>query len=193
MITDKKVEGSITVEAAFVIPIIVVILMALIYFSFYLHDQTVVACVIDEANERLNQAVRQPTNYETGEISYEQLTSQSLLCRVNGDYSVEIDSMRKFIKDRLNKRLMIGEIETIDIKKEQTLITTTVTAKNRIHFFPALEYLKDYHVSVNAADCEVNNASEYVRAASVTLDVVSQTKAFDKVADVINKIDKVLK
>ncbi|MDO5518928.1 MAG: pilus assembly protein [bacterium] len=193
MVNGKKVQASITVEAVFVFPIVLFILIALLYFSLYLHDQTVVSCVIDEANERLNQAVRQPSNYETGAISYDKITSESLLCRFNGDYSVEIKSMKEFIKTRLNKRLMLGDVEKIEVKKDRTSISTTVITKSRIHFFPALEYLKNYHTSVNTAECEVNNTSEYVRAASVTLDIVSQTKAFDKVVDVINKIDNVLK
>lgn len=192
MVKERKLRGSITVEVAFLFPIILFIIMAFIYFTFYLHDQTVVTCVIDEANERLNQAVRQPTNFETGVIYYDKMTSQSLLCRYNGDYSVEIANAKKYIKEQLEKKLMLGKVTNIEVTKEKGVIKTEVKMKNQIKLLPAVTYLKQYQQSKNTAECEVNNTSEYVRAASVTLDVVSQTKAFDKIVKVINKIDHIL-
>lgn len=45
---NKEWKGSITVEAVFVVPIIIVVLISLIYMSFYMHDVCVIKSISDE-------------------------------------------------------------------------------------------------------------------------------------------------
>lgn len=193
MVRGKKVKGSITVEAVFIFPIILFIILAFIYFAFYLHDRMVINTVMNEANERLNQSVKQPTDYTSGAIYYDKMTSRTLLCRYNGDYSVEIEAAKKYIKEQLSKKLMIGKVRNIEITKNKHSIATKVAAESQISLLPSRVYLSKYQKSVSIAQCEVNNASEYVRAADVSLDVLSQTKGFDKIVKVIDKIDHIVK
>ncbi len=44
-----RMKGSYTVEAAFVIPVILGLIFAMIYVIFYLHDKTVVYCNMQQA------------------------------------------------------------------------------------------------------------------------------------------------
>lgn len=193
MLKEKKVKGSITVEAVFIFPIILFIILAFIYFTFYLHDKTVTNAVMNEANERLNQSVKQPTDYKSGVIYYDKMTSRSLLCRYNGDYSVEIEAAKKYIKDQLGKKLMIGRVKKVEVTKSKGEISTKVSMESQISLLPSRVYLSRYQKSVSMAECEVNNASEFARAADVSLDVVSQVKGFDKIVKVIDKIDHIVK
>ena len=44
-----RMKGSYTVEAAFVIPVILGLIFAMIYVIFYLHDKTIVYCNMQQA------------------------------------------------------------------------------------------------------------------------------------------------
>lgn len=193
MVAVKKVKGSITVEAVFIFPIVFFIILAFLFFTMYLHDRTIIHCVANEACERLNQTVKQPTSYESGVIFYDKMTEKSLLAKYTGDYSVELRSMETEMKDTLKKRMMLSEVNSVQAVKGITEVTVTVKTKNNIPFLHALVYLTGIRNCTYECKGGIYNPSEYARAADVSLDVLSQTAAYDKVQTIFDRIQNALK
>ena len=46
---NKKIKGSITVEAAFIMPLIILVIFSIVYLSFYLHDYCKLQGTVDLA------------------------------------------------------------------------------------------------------------------------------------------------
>lgn len=193
MAAVKKVRGSITVEAVFVFPIVFFIILAIIFFTMYLHDRTIIGCVMNEACERFGQTVKQPTDYESGVIYYDKMTEKSLLAKYTESYSKEISSMEDAIRNTLKKRMMLSEVMDVQAKKGINDITLTVKTKNTIPFLHALVYLAGIQTCTYEVKGGIYNPSEYARAAGVSLDVLSQTAAYDKVQEIVDKIENAVK
>lgn len=189
----KRVRGSITVEMVFLFPIILFIILAFLFFTMYLHDRTIIHCVMNESCERFSQTVKEPANYNTGVIFYDKMTEKSLLAKYTGDYDVELQDMKDYIKERLNKRMMLSEIIKVQVKKGINDVTVTVKTRNHIPFVPALVYLKGIQTSEYEVQGGIYNPSEYARAADVSLDVLSQTAVYDKIEEIFSKIENALK
>lgn len=189
----KRVRGSITVEMVFLFPIILFIILAFLFFTMYLHDRTIIHCVMNEACERFSQTVKEPANYNTGVIFYDKMIEKSLLAKYTGDYDVELQDMKDYIKERLNKRMMLSEIIKVQAKKGINDVTVTVKTRNNIPFVPALVYLKGIQTSEYEVQGGIYNPSEYARAADVSLDVLSQTAVYDKIEEIFGKIENALK
>ena len=189
----RKAKGSITVETVFIFPIILFIIIAFMVFTMHLHDRMVINCVMNEACERFNQTVKQPTNYETGVICYGKMTDKSLLAKYTGDYGVELRDMETYVKEHLSSCMMLSTIMDVTAEKGINDVTVTVKARNRIPLAPLLSYLKDIQKCSYKVQGGIYNPSEYARAADVSLDVISQTGAYDKIQKMFNKIDNALK
>ena len=189
----RKLNGSITVEAVFVVPIIVFIITAFVFFGMYLHDDTLIVCTMNQACERLNQSVKQPTNYESGVIFYDKITEKGLLDKYTSSYESEIGCMKKYIKNTLEQRMMVSKITSIEVKKKRNRVRLVVTTKNPVSWVQVLRYVRGYQNSRYEVEGAIYDPSEYARAVSVSLDAVSGTKAMDAVTKIFSKMEQALR
>lgn len=189
----RRLNGSITVEAVFVVPVIVFIITAFVFFGMYLHDDTLIVCTMNQACERLNQSVKQPTNYESGVIFYDKMTEKGLLDKYTSAYESEVGCMKKYIKNTLEQRLMVSKIASIEVQKKRDRVHLVVTTKSQISWVQVLRYVSGFQKSRYEVEGGIYDPSEYARAVSVSLDAVSDTKAMDAVTKVFSKMEQALR
>jgi len=77
--TKYAVPGSFTVEAAFVVPLVIWIIMDLIGLGFYLHDETVLTSALHQLGEIGEQYETHEMDWETGSLSSERRDTFFLL------------------------------------------------------------------------------------------------------------------
>lgn len=64
----NKRQGSLTVEASLIFPIVFFAIVSLLYISIYLHDTTALKAITNEATERFQLAYANKVDIETGHV-----------------------------------------------------------------------------------------------------------------------------
>lgn len=104
----KKLRGSLTIEASFVIPIVLFIFAMLMTLFFYYHDKTVLAGAVQETaiygTGRGNPSKQEIETFLTNQISGKML----LFLNINK----EIDKKEDYVKVRCSSSARGMEVET---------------------------------------------------------------------------------
>ena len=99
----RKVRGSATVEAAYVMPVVLITIIAVIYITFYLHDKNIIAGAAYETSVVVNEYLRLEEK-ETEKV------------------------IRQFFYDRIDKKLIIFDQVQFDLSVTETEITVSAKA-----------------------------------------------------------------
>lgn len=103
-------SGSITVEAAFIIPIVLTVLFILCYMTFYLHDCVRIQCIM---------------NQETGR--------QSAMGSILSQEKEEKEKLlRDYLQKEFQKKLFMIHPKKIEIQITNTSINAQVIGKSRV-------------------------------------------------------------
>lgn len=102
----KKLKGSTTVEAAFVMPIIIFCIFAMLYLGFDLHDQVCITSILDQMGREGVQAVS----------------------------SISAEELEKKIETKVNKKLCITNISNISVNDGFLMLRINYTVTKKISF-----------------------------------------------------------
>lgn len=91
----KKLDGSFTVEAAFVTPIILYILFAILYLTFYLYDEVMIDSYMVQA--------------------FETYTRKGIYSIDSKENKEDEKKIKTYLEDKLKDKTMIVEIEKIEV------------------------------------------------------------------------------
>lgn len=73
----KKLQGSLTIEASIIMPIVIFIIITMIYFIFYLHDQAYLKTVANNMSLKASKTILyKGRSIEDGNIDYETAISK---------------------------------------------------------------------------------------------------------------------
>lgn len=100
-------KGSFTVEAAFIMPIILVILFGVIRGGFLLHDEAVLEAVVLEVLEKGEMAVKHIGDMETGRPDYEQILAEN----------------KELERKEVQEKLLLEELEQLFLIKQPALLS----------------------------------------------------------------------
>lgn len=188
MNVKNQEEGSIVVEAAIIIPFIIMIIMNLMYMTLYLHDEAVIQSELDQALLEYHSVLIQPFDGQ-GSLNYEEVENKSLLY----PYVLEGEQMRALVSIRLIRRLegklLLASIRDISIDHNllsvvgEVKVKPKVSISSRVHFFP---FEREYSVRTKIA---IHTPANATRIITCTGDVIENIKGFDKV---MNKISELL-
>lgn len=184
----KSYTGSITVEAAVVIPMVIVVILSFLYFTLYLHDRVVMSCTLDEALLRVNQAINQPSNYITGEVHYEDLKKRSLLYSFEGDHSREELALKQYVKEQLETSFLISKLSTVEVKTGYSKRCVTAVAEVMFQPIPMFHFLTGHGVITQTIEIPTHHPSDFTRMWDNILDVAGGMKYYDKIVEVLQKI-----
>lgn len=187
---SKEERGSITVEAAFVIPIVFLTIFALIYLAFYLHDYNKIQGVVDLVIHKAGINMKHDGDIDTGLVSYEDINKRGVLYLITGDLKAIESDISKLLEQELDKGLFISDILRTEVDVGKLVITIDVQAKTRI----SLPLLKDvlnrlFNIKIERT-YPVHNPTETIRSSEVILDTGSKIKGVDKLKEIIEKITK---
>jgi len=90
---NKNLQGSYTIEAALIIPIVLIVIIAVIYFSFYLHDSLVMKSsgyefVLDTRN------YQDKSEEELAQLSKELMDNKTIIAEnIRTEVNLENDGM----------------------------------------------------------------------------------------------------
>lgn len=88
-----RLSGSYTVEASFIFPMIMLVILMILYLMFYVHDKCVMNAAADAAALRASQpGVEEKGIYESAENNVKELLNKRLLASGSVENKVKITS-----------------------------------------------------------------------------------------------------
>ncbi len=186
----KLYAGSITVEAAFIMPIVIMIIFALLYLAFYLHDICKIRAETDLILFKTGITMKHDAAIATGEIVYDNITDRGVFYLLTGNTGKEKTAITDFLSRKLSKGLLLVNIKAVNVNVERRKVTVAVEVDTKVSL-PGIKYL--FH-SLSRTMVEgvqpVHNPAETIRYTEVILDTGSKIKGIHelkkKIEDLLN-------
>lgn len=192
--TNRKIKreekGSITVEAAFVMPVVVFCITALIYLAFYLHDYCRLAGTLDLVMHKACIAVKHEADISTGRVFYESFNNAGVFDDFEVGAKTKENRIEKYLAKELANGLFVGRIEKSDVEVTGQTIKITVCAKADIRlpmFGRAIDKITDIELQ---RSCPVHNPAKTIRICELILDTGSKIKGINKIKDIVDVFAK---
>lgn len=185
---QKWNQGSMAVEAVYLIPFILFVIFALLSMTFYLHDKILLQTKLNHEVAKECALLQNETVYETGKISYEKLLKRKVL------YSLEsLDKEKSQFQEKLEKELNQGFylfcVDGISVTFSHTNVK--VEAKCKVSF--PMEAIKQYFTKTGyeveqRVEGVVHQPAEFVRVYDVLAETLDSTKGGARIKEVLKKI-----
>ena len=183
----KDERGSITVEAVFVMPVVVFAISALIYLAFYLHDYCRITATVDMVLQKTSVAVKHEAELATGIVSYEDINGRGVFYMLLTDAKDMEEQIARFLEDELSKGLFICHITKSDVRVGKLGIKITVWARGNINL-PMFKTALGKIMQINLERTyPVHYPAETIRSCELILDTGSKIKGTDKLKEILDK------
>ncbi len=181
------ISGSITVEASFVMPIVIMTIFLLIYLSFYLHDICRIQGTVDLILHQAGFSLKHEADIATGEVDYQKINDRGVFYLLFGNMQEEEEQIYGLLKQTLAKKLFLVKIDEINVTVNKTKVEAVVKTDTQVNlpvFSYLFELLPDREIK---AACPVHNPAETVRYTEVILELGSEIKGVDELKEKIEK------
>lgn len=186
-------NGSYTVEAAFIMPLILFVIIALCYLSFYMHDKIIIQSLADDAGYKVSGYKKHESDFETGEIFYNRIGERGIFYFTFGDSEVN-DSVEEFILNRLKGKLFITEVKNVKVKDSGYKISIEIKSKASFPFHKVRSYFsKNGEFIITNYKGKPHNPTEFVRAYHALTEIISDTKGFQMIKEKFSALDNMIK
>ena len=185
----EKVQGSIAVEAAFVFPIVIFTIFALIYLAFYLHDRCRIQGEVDKVLHRAGISMKHEAEIETGEIYYEHIEDRGVFYLIVGNTEQKRKQITDYMQQELASGLFLYKISIVKSEVDNFKVTLSVEAERKI-FLPYFTHSFDPFAEIKITDnCAIHNPAETIRCTEVILETGAEIKG---VAQLKEKLEEFL-
>lgn len=176
-------QASITVEAAFVMPIVIFTIVALIYLAFYLHDYCRIQGTLDNTLLKASFHMKHEADFTTGEVTYEEINDRGVFYLILGSTTEDKSRLTTYLQDKLKNSLFLLKITSIDADVGKLSSTVSIEASSHIvlPYFQKLFGRYSHVRIVNSAS--MHNPAETVRCAEVVLDTGSNIKGIEQLME----------
>lgn len=184
----NKINGSFTIEAALVIPIVLFTIFSLIFLSFYLYDICRIQAVADNALHKASITMKHESDLASGRTEYEKINDRGVFYLLSGATEEESNEINRYIGQELEDSLFFTDISDIDVEAGKYKVVIKI--KGRFHIpirgiSDLLPINQDIHVVV---DSPVHDPADTIRIAEVVLETGSKIKGVDKLMDQLREI-----
>lgn len=171
-INKRVITGSITVEAAFVMPIIILTIFALIYLTFYLHDVCRIQAIMDLTLHKAGITVKHEADIANGKIAYDNICKRGVFYILEGNSNTVENQIKAYMKKQLAKGLFLIKVENTKVNVSKFKIKVSVETKTNVTL-PGISYLFDSNSNtVIKGEYPIHNPAETIRCTEVILDTV---------------------
>jgi hypothetical protein len=183
----EYVTASITVEAAFILPLVIFTVLALIYLAFYLHDTCKIQNQVDYTLHQAGLSLKHETDILTGQIKYEEINNRGIYDFFTGNTASEETLLQTELEDQLSKGLLLMKITEITVAVEKFSLSINVKAVCQV----ALPIWKKLFSSMAdimiRGDYPIHDPAETIRRCEVILNTAEQIKGVDQIKEKIEK------
>lgn len=184
---NKRVKGSFTIEAVFVLPTVIFTMVFIIYLSFYLHDYCKIQGMADHVLNKAALNIKHKSDIITGEIYYDDINKGVFTRLFEGKEKAE-GEIEDYLYAELSTGLFATKINEVSISAKITHITIMVKGRFQMPIggVPLLSSF-DRLLKVEA-DALYHYPGDVVRMSEVILDTGTKIKGFDKLKEIIEEL-----
>lgn len=140
MFKMRRIEnGMMTVEASFVLPIVLFILILLLYFFFYCYESGVAAGILREEVLKLSDTIKTSGDLDTGAYDIKKLNDRKLSYLLNYNTGKLESQCKMAIQEKLSKQSLFGSNLKVEISVKHGKITGNITSNVKIPLLGTVE------------------------------------------------------
>lgn len=186
---NSQCRGSMTVEAVFLIPIIIFVIFAFMYMALYFYDQILIDTTSRGAALEQEQRIRHTTDGKTGMIQFEKVSVKGLENLLQ-NYDTEEENITNKLK-KINKNMFQGAVKNtevsihtgnIEISGDSEILSLTKAVGS---YLPKSSRSNRHYVKL-----AVHNPEEFVRGYTALEEIAEQTGQAGKIKQTLKKLLK---
>lgn len=129
-----------TVEAVFVIPIVIFVIFALMYLTFYLHDRVRVETIMEKALGKSDFLVLQRGNISGNSCNYEEINEEKNWGYFQGSYEKQEEEIKEYLEGELNKGFFLLDIKDMDCEIDGFAVKIKIEMRETISLNPVKSF-----------------------------------------------------
>jgi len=188
---SNRKDGSITVEAVLIVPIVLLAVFFLIYLAFYLHDMARIEGTMDKALMKASYVFKHDADFTTGEPYYETINDRGVFYMLFGNTQQEKKELEKYVKEQLAAGLFIVKVSGIKAEVDKRNIALRVETSLTITNKGVMNLFKQYTKKILVRKSTAHDPAETIRLTEVILDTGDKIKGVDalksKIEQFLNK------
>lgn len=192
-IKGRVLQGSFTVEAALIMPMLFYLMFSLFYLSFYLHDINRIQGYLDKMLNRTSILIKHEADIKSGEIIYSKINQRGILYNIVGKSEVLEDDIRSYITEELSDGLFMMQITDIQVKIEKYRIEAKVKIRTRMPIKGVLSFFKPRQQKVIEEQVTIHDPADTIRMSEVILDTGSKVKGLEELRNIVETVFKHIK
>lgn len=192
-IKGRVLQGSFTVEAALIMPMLFYLIFSLFYLSFYLHDINRIQGYLDKMLNRTSILIKHEADIKSGEIIYSKINQRGILYNIVGKSEVLEDDIRSYITEELSDGLFMMQITDIQVKIEKYRIEAKVEIRTRMPIKGVLSFFKPRQQKVIEEQVTIHDPADTIRMSEVILDTGSKVKGLEELSNIVETVFKHIK
>lgn len=182
-----KIKASFTIEAVFVMPILLFTIVSIIYLSFYLHDYCRLQGVTDHVLHKATLNLKHEADIKTGRVNYDEINKGIFSKSLEGSDNKERD-IETYLGQLLSKGFLASRVTDVQVSIRLQQVFIKVEGK----FVSPIKGVQGIISSGKPMAIKVkathHNPSDTVRMSEIILDTGSKIKGFDELKDKLGKL-----
>ncbi|MDF2609909.1 MAG: putative rane protein [Lachnospiraceae bacterium] len=177
-----KVKGSYTVEAAFLMPMVLFVTIAVLYLGFYLHDRARVQSIMNDALTNSRSLIQYEADMNTGSIDYAAYRDRDIWYPYFNEFKEKEGGIIAYVTNQFEKGLFLTKLEDAEVTINTFDITINASIRMDFPFFELQQIL------VNSSQQETisytNNtifSVEFIRIYDTFLGVAEKTELVQEI------------
>jgi hypothetical protein len=181
-------QGSATIEAVFVMPIVIFSIFTMIYLAFYLHDMNRIQGMLDQTLYKASTYLKHEADLDSGEVYYQKIGDRGVFYLLAGNTEENEREIQKYLQKKLSYGLFITHIAGVKVEIGESKVTTVVEADSKVTMIVVKKIFDPFSHSVMKGEAEIHNPVETIRRLEVILDTGAKIKGVSELKEKLNNI-----
>ncbi len=186
-INAGSVKASITIEASYILPIVIFAIFSIIYLAFYLHDYCILQNAMDMTVHKASLYANQVSDMEENEIYYEAINSRGVFYQIAGDMSPVKQQILVKLKKELEKGMFLYESISIQVEVNHYSIKISLQAKRKINLPIFGRIFKAMESTAIVTKNSIHRPAETIRGMEVIMSTAAELKGVDELKEKLEK------
>lgn len=182
----RSIPGSYTVEAAFLMPILLFIVLGILCFARYQYEVCKFQGIINEATIQYSNMLSQHYDLENNRIVYEDIINENIFEFFGSIPNGKKEAFEAYLNGSFPKETQMVTIQKVDVTATRKDIHIKIIYEVNLPIPMAGLFIQDKKRIIESHG-KVYESSDYVRVVSVILQEVKKTNIYDGVKDSISK------
>jgi hypothetical protein len=176
------------VEAAFIMPIAVFTITAVILLAFYLHDYCLIQGSADRMLHKAGLTMKHEADIVTGKVSYEAINDKGIFQQLADNSKEREDQIHELINQELSNGLFMTWMIDDGVEINKLNVSISIDAKVRITV-PVFQKLFDGFSAIHIkGSYPIHNPAETIRCTEVILDTGAEIKGVDSLKKILENL-----